>query len=409
MVKDTKLYDYLGVPPTATDAEIKKSYRKLALKYHPDKSKDAKDAEKFKEISHAYDILSDSQKREVYDRYGEEGLSGEGGMGPGMSAEDLFSQFFGGSVFGGGSRRGNQSVRKGRDMAHALKVSLEDLYKGKTTKLQLTKSVICSGCQGRGGKSGVNTTCHTCSGTGMKITMRQLGPMVQQIQQQCPACNGEGEIINEKDKCKKCKARKTLNEVKQLEVHIEKGMKDGQKIVFKGEADQSPGIEPGDIIIVIEEKKHDTFKRRGDNLITDVKINLVTALAGGNFHVKHLDNRVLNVEILPGEVIKPGEMKTISGEGMPSHRHHNNGDLLVNFIIEFPQQNWTTPETILALRSILPPAIPVSPIPDDVLVEEVVLSSLESSNNQGHGHHDVDMDDDEDGSHGPAGVQCTQQ
>ncbi|OMJ09087.1 Mitochondrial protein import protein MAS5 [Smittium culicis] len=409
MVKDTKLYDILGVDAGAGESELKKAYRKLALKHHPDKSKDPESAEKFKDISHAYDILSDPHKREVYDRYGEEGLSGgDGGMG-GASAEDLFTQFFGGSAFGGGSRRGPQGPRKGRDMAHVLKVSLEELYKGKVTKLQLTKSIICSGCDGKGGKNGVNSTCTGCQGTGMKITMRQIGPMVQQIQQQCHQCGGSGEAISEKDKCKKCKGRKVVSEVKQIEVHVDKGMKDGQKIKFPGEADQAPNVIPGDIVIVIEEKPHETFKRRDDNLIVNAQINLITALAGGNIHIKHLDGRILNVEILPGEIIKPGEMKIVSGEGMPSYRHHNKGDMYISFDIIFPENNWTSEESLAALRTILPPPIPVPNAPAGAHVEDVVLSTLDPNQDK-YSSRDNRMDEDEDDHHGgQPGVQCAQQ
>jgi DnaJ homolog subfamily A member 2 len=224
----------------------------------------------------------------------------------GMSAEDLFSSFFGGGVFGGG-RSARKGPQKGKNLKHVLKVSLEDLYLGKTTKLSLTKDVICSKCEGRGGKEGAVKKCSVCDGTGVKVTLRTLGPMVQQIQQSCNACGGEGEVIREKDKCKTCLGKKIVKERKVLEVHIDKGMKNGQEIPFSGEADQSPGVEPGDVIIQIEEKPHDRFQRRGDDLYYTAKINLLTALAGGQFAVQHLDDRYLVVNIEPGEVIKPGE------------------------------------------------------------------------------------------------------
>jgi DnaJ family protein A protein 2 len=212
MPKDTKFYDILGVSSSADENEIKKAYRKLAMKYHPDRNQDKELAnEKFKEISHAYEILSDPQKKEVYDRYGEEGLQGEGG-GAGMSAEDLFSHLFGGG-FGGG-RSQQRGPRKGKDMAHGLKVSLEDLYKGKTSKLALQKQVLCQACEGRGGKAGAVQTCKGCNGRGVKIIMRQMGPMIQQMQQTCPDCNGEGETIRDADRCKVCYGRKVGNERK---------------------------------------------------------------------------------------------------------------------------------------------------------------------------------------------------
>ena len=213
MVKDTKYYDLLEVSPSASDSELKKSYYKLAKVYHPDKNPNA--GEKFKEISHAYEILSDSQKRQVYDQYGEEGLSNDG-HGHGVSPEDLFSQ-----LFGGGGRSRQSGPRKGKDMVHQLKVSLEDLYKGKVSKLALQKQVLCAGCEGRGGKAGSVTTCRGCQGRGIKIIMRQMGPMIQQMQQTCGDCNGEGSVMNEKDRCKQCNGRKVANERKVFSTQLD--------------------------------------------------------------------------------------------------------------------------------------------------------------------------------------------
>jgi len=252
----------------------------------------------------AYETLSDPQKRDLYDQFGEKGLS-EGGMGGGMDPQDLFSQLFGGGMFGGGGRSSRPAgPRKG--LVHRIKVSLEELYKGKNTKLALQKHVLCSKCEGRGGKEGAVKQCTGCRGQGVKIVLRQLGPMVQQIQQQCTECNGEGEIINAKDRCKTCHGKKVISERKVLEVHIDKGMKDNQTITFRGEADQAPGITPGDVVIVVEEKPHDRFKRKGDDLFIEVSVDLLSALAGGSFPIPHLDDKVLKVTILPGEIIKPG-------------------------------------------------------------------------------------------------------
>jgi len=404
MVKDTKLYDILEVSPTATEPEIKKAYRKLALKYHPDKNPNAGD--KFKEIGHAFEILSDSQKRDVYDRYGEEGLSGEGGMG--MSAEDLFTSFFGGGMFGGGRSGGRQSgPRKGKNMKHILKVSLEDLYSGKESRLALSKNVICSKCEGKGGKEGAVKKCPTCDGTGVKVTLRTLGPMVQQIQQACPQCQGEGEVIKDKDKCKQCNGKKIINERETLQVHVDKGMKNGQEITFAGKADQAPGIEPGDVVIILEEKPHDRFTRRGDDLFYTAKIELLTALAGGQFTIKHLDERFLLVTIHPGEVVKPGELKSIPGQGMPSHRHHNYGSLFVKFDIEFPPPHWTDDANILKLEKILPPRQQIES--SDEVRDEVTLTSLDDIQQQTAENHMTNgiQDEDEEG-HGP-NVQCAQQ
>lgn len=225
-----------------------------------------------------------------------------------LGNQDLFSQLFGGGggFFGGGGSPRQSGPRKGKDLVHRVHVTLEDLYKGKTTKLALTRNVICSKCSGRGGKEGAVRTCNTCNGRGIRMIVRQMGPMIQQIQQPCNDCSGTGEIINHKDKCKSCNGRKTVQEKKMLEVHIDKGMKGGQHITFSGESDQAPGTVPGDVIIVIEEKPHERFKRQDTSLWTEVTIDLLTALAGGQFAIKHLDDRALMVTILPGEVISEG-------------------------------------------------------------------------------------------------------
>lgn len=412
MVRETKLYDALGISPGAGDSEIKKAYRKLALKYHPDKNPNAGD--QFKEISHAYEILSDSQKREMYDQYGEAGVNGDaGGMG-GVDPNDIFAQFFGGGMFGGGGgggRRGPSGPRRGRDISHALKVSLEDLYKGKTSKLQVNKHIICNGCDGKGGKEGAVKKCSKCDGRGVEVVIRQMGPMVQQIQQACRQCNGNGEEIDPRHKCKKCNGRKIIDERKQLEVHIDRGMRGGQKITFQGEADQAPGIVPGDIIIVIDEKEHPRFKRRGDDLYYEAEIDLVTALAGGNLHIQHLDDRVLDVTILPGESIKPNEFKVIEGQGMPSHRHHNMGNMLVKFTVRFPDANWTTEENIKKLEEYLPARKPQPSMSKGSHLEEVVLTAVDMHHQKSMNDADDAMDEDYEDEHhgGGPGVQCAQQ
>jgi len=293
MVKETEYYDLLGVTPDVSVGDIKKAYRKMAVKYHPDKNPNNPDAsEKFKEVSEAYEVLSDEDKRKLYDQYGKEGVQGGGHA----SAEDIFSQFFGGgfsSFFGGGGSRG---PKKGDDIVHEIVCSLEDMYKGKTTKLAVTRSVICTKCEGSGAREGISAgKCATCDGSGVKIIVKQFGPgMIQQMRTVCNDCGGKGESLKEEDKCKNCKGKKTTKEKKILQVYIDKGMKHGQKVVFSGEADEYPGVEAGDIVFVISEKKHDIFKRNGKDLVVDYKLNLVEALTGFRFVIKHLDDRTLN-------------------------------------------------------------------------------------------------------------------
>jgi len=230
-----------------------------------------------------------------------------------MDPQDLFSQLFGGGgggFFGGGGGGGRSrpsGPKRGKDLVHRVKVSLEELYVGKTTKLALQKHVICKKCEGRGGKEGAVKKCGGCQGQGIKVILRQLGPMVQQMQQTCPDCNGSGETINIKDQCKQCHGKKINQERKVLEVRIDKGMEDGQQITFKEEADQAPNTIPGDVVIVVDEKPNTKFKRRGNDLICDVEVDLLTALAGGKVLIPHLDDHSISVQIPEGEVIKPGE------------------------------------------------------------------------------------------------------
>jgi DnaJ family protein A protein 2 len=351
-------------------------------------------------------VLSDSQKRAIYDQAGKEGLEGGGmgGMG-GMDPQDLFSQLFGGGgggFFGGGGGRPS-GPRRGKDLVHRIGVSLEDLYKGKVQKLALSKSVLCKGCDGLGGKKGSVKQCASCRGQGVKVMFRQLGPMMQQIQQPCNECEGTGEIMDPKDRCKTCHGKKVNSERKVLEVHIDKGMKSGQQIKFAGESDQAPGIVPGDVIIVVEEKPHERFQRKGDDLFTDVDIDLLTALAGGEFVIPHLDDHALHVTIVPGEIIKPGALKCITGQGMPSYRHHELGDLFVRINVNFPDHldaaSFPLLEKALPKRPALPKLDPKLHF-DEVTLEEPNDRQRRTATSNGD-----DMDEDDDDR---PGVQCAQ-
>lgn len=248
----SKLYEVLGVEKDATEKDIKKAYRKLAVKHHPDKGGDE---HFFKEVNAAYEILGDEKKRELYDKYGLEGVENEGGPGGAGGGDDLFNMFFGGGR-GGGGRAG---PRKGPSIQHPIKVSLEDLYNGKTVKLAVNRKVIV----------GESTTCTVCKGQGAVMEVRQIGPgMLTQMQRQCSTCGGQGHIA------------KTKSERKVLEVHVEKGAHHNQKVTFRGMADEVPGRETGDVHFVIQEKDHDMFKRKGADLLLMKDISLNQALTG---------------------------------------------------------------------------------------------------------------------------------
>jgi len=228
-----------------------------------------------------------------------------------------------------------------------------------------------------------------------------MGPMIQQLQQPCDECSGTGEIINHRDKCKTCNARKVISEKKMLEVHVDKGMKGGQTITFSGESDQAPGVVPGDVVIVIEEKPHDRFKRNDNNLVIDVEIDLLMALGGGKFNIRHLDERVLVVSITPGEIVKQDDMKVIHGQGMPSQRHHELGDLYVKMSIKWPEH--IDPNKIHLLEQVLPPRKPLPKFPKNVLVEEVEMSDVDPRQERVMQEDAMDDDDTE------PRVQCANQ
>lgn len=400
MVADTKLYELLEVDVTASSSEIKKAYRKLALKLHPDKNPGNHEAaDRFKEVTGAYEILIDEEKRGIYDQFGLEGLSGGGG-GAG-AAEDLFAQFFGGGMFGGGGRRGPRGPQRSKDIVHPIRVTLADLYKGKTSKMSLKKTVTCKACEGRGGKKGAVAPCKGCGGSGVKVMARQMGPMIQQFQTVCTDCQGQGEIINEKDKCQVCKGKKTVQEAKVLELHIDKGMRNGQRIVFEGEGDSGPNLLPGDVVFVLEEQPNPQFERRGNDLITHVELDLVTALTGGDFEVQQLDGEWYHIALPEGGVIKPGDTKLLPEKGMPVQRLHSYGNMIVIFDIKFPDVGYAGLDAE-ALRKILPQAHPLS-VPRDA-AEEVELIDVDPASIP---DNEDAMEDDEYAR--PEGVQCASQ
>ncbi|XP_025115187.1 dnaJ homolog subfamily A member 2-like [Pomacea canaliculata] len=407
---DTKLYDLLGVNRGASDGEIKKAYRKLAKEFHPDKNPAA--GEKFKEISYAYEVLSDPEKKDLYDRYGLEGIKEGGSHGGGFGGASMFEDIFGGFFgFPGMGGSGRNRRRRGEDTFHPLRVSLEDLYNGKTSKLQLSKTVICKKCSGAGGRPGATVRCRVCNGRGVKVTLRQLGPgMVQQMQSICPDCHGEGETINEKDRCKECKGKKTVSETKILEVHVDKGMTNEQKIPFRGEGDQLPDMEPGDVIIVLQQKEHDLFTRSHNDLYMTHSIGLAEALCGFQFVIKHLDGRDLVVSNPPGEVVHPGMMKTVLGEGMPIYRNpFERGNLYIKFEVAFPPNNFVDEAHLKTLETILPDR-PVVEIPEGEHVEEVNLVDYEETRSATGGRpFEAYHEDEDDGSGAGPRVQCAHQ
>ncbi|THU69057.1 hypothetical protein C4D60_Mb08t10350 [Musa balbisiana] len=343
---NTKYYEVLGVPNSANQDELKKAYRKAAIKNHPDKGGDP---EKFKELAQAYEVLSDPEKREIYDKYGEdalkEGMGGGGGGGSGFhSPFDIFEQFFGGSTFGGGSFGGGSSrgrrQKQGEDVVHSLKVSLEDVYNGTSKRLSLSRSALCQKCKGS----------NKLIWIGIKLFV--VYPLKPQ-----------------------------------------------------------PDTVTGDIIFVVQLKEHPKFRRKDDDLYIDHTLCLTEALCGFQFVLTHLDGRQLLIKSNPGEVVKPGQYKAIDDEGMPHHgRPFMKGRLYVQFNVEFPDTGVFSPDQCRVLEKILPPR-PSNHIsnmePDDC--EETTMYDVnieEEMRRQRQQRQQEAYDEDEDA--GPR-VQCAQQ
>ena len=339
---DTKLYDTLGINKNATDNEIKKAYRKLAMKFHPDKNHGNKQAEdKFKEISSAYEILSDKKKRDTYDKFGLDAVNNSGG---GINPEDIFSNLFSGDdspfgMFGGGSPFGGRRQKpktRSPDRIEELDVSLEDFYNSSKIDINLKKKSICMACRGTGAKDPNSIKiCSNCDGTGRVLKIVQLGPgMISQSESMCDKCGGTGKIILNNDKCEVCSGNKIIIESKKFNISLKNSMVDGEKIVFKGEAHAIPEADiQGDLIFILKQKEHNIFKRVKDDLHIMKEITMLEAICGVKFVLKHLDGRELLIK--HKGVIQPMSKKKIINEGMPHPDGH--GDLIITFIVKLPE------------------------------------------------------------------------
>jgi DnaJ homolog subfamily A member 2 len=339
--RDNKYYDLLGVQRNATDDEIKKSYRKLAMKHHPDRNPNNKEENetKFKEISTAYEVLKDKEKRKLYDEMGEEGIKNMNGGGGGGNPFDIFENIFGGrGGFGGGGGGFSRShrVRRGKDRVEELPIELEDLYNNTVKKIDIKQKVICLDCTGSGAKSSSYIKeCTGCGGKGMVMKIINIGPcMMQQATARCDKCMGQGRMVDPAGICGICKGNKIVVKNKVINLPIEKGMKDKKRITIPDLAHHDPNAdEQGDLILIINILEHPKFKRQGFNLIIDKNILLSEALCGVKFKLYHLDARELIIKT--DAIIKPNEEYKISKEGLAKD-NYNYGDLIIRFNIVFP-------------------------------------------------------------------------
>ncbi|MDE6097713.1 MAG: molecular chaperone DnaJ [Muribaculaceae bacterium] len=349
-------YEVLGVAKNATADEIKKAYRKMAIKYHPDKNPGDKEAEeKFKEAAEAYDVLSNDEKRKRYDQFGHnmgpQGFPGGGGGfggfgGGGMSMDDIFSMFgdiFGGHMdmgggFGGatgGRSRARQRQRRGTDLRIRVKMTLEDIANGVDKTLKIPTYVKCEHCNGTGAKDGVAfATCNTCHGTG-SITQVQnsiFGAMQSQVI--CPECEGSGKTITER--CQYCGGEGVERKDQQISFHIPAGVSDGMTLTVrgKGNAPRRGGVN-GDLLVVIEEVKHTELIRDGDDVIYNLMLDLPTAILGGSVEVPTISGRA-RLKIAAGT--QPGKVLRLRGKGLPSQERSGNGDELINVMVYIPEK-----------------------------------------------------------------------
>ena len=323
-------YEVLGVDKSAGEREIKKAYKKLAMKYHPDRTQGDKGLEdKFKEIQEAYEILSDSQKRAAYDQYGHAGVDpnrGGAGFGGGADFGDIFGDVFG-DIFGGGGRGGRQSrARQGSDLRYNLALSLEDAVRGKSVDIRVPTLVECDVCDGSGAKKGSSPkTCPTCHGNG-QVQMRQGFFAVQQT---CPTCSGKGKIIE--DPCNSCHGHGRKEKTKTLNVKIPAGVDTGDRIRLSGEGEAGEnGAPAGDLYVQVHVREHDIFQRDGNNLYCEVPLGFTTAALGGELEVPTLDGKV-RMDIPAG--IKNNQMLRLKNKGLPNLNRHKNGDLYIRINI----------------------------------------------------------------------------
>ena len=354
MANKRDFYEVLGVEKTATDEELKKAYRKLAKKYHPDANPDNKKEaeEKFKEVSEAYETLSNPQKRKMYDQFGSDGPQGFGGGNPGGGyysystsgfdgfsdfgdLGDIFSSFFGGG-FGGRTSRTKNGPKKGRDLKYSMNITFEESYLGVEKEIAINRDEECPTCHGNKAKPGTKVeTCKACNGTG---TIRQtvstiLGQM--QTTKTCPNCNGEGKVIQEK--CTECKGKGKIRKPVKIKVKIPAGISDNQTVVLRGEGEPGEkGGPKGDLYIVVNIKRHSVFSRNGDNVICQIPITFTQATLGADLKIPMVDGKEEIYRIPEGT--QTGTKFSIRGKGFKAVNGNWNGDYIFTVVVQTPKR-----------------------------------------------------------------------
>ena len=337
-------YEVLGVNKDASDDEIKKAYKKMAIKYHPDRNPGDKKAEEmFKEAAEAYDVLRDANKRRQYDQFGHEGLGGAAGFGgAGMNVDDIFSMFgdiFGGRGFGGfggfGGERYSRPMYRGKDQRLKIELDLLEIVNGTTKKFKLKNDVVCEHCHGSGSEDGQVSTCPTCNGSGYVVRTQQGIFGLMQSQSVCPECHGEGKVIN--NKCHICHGEGIKQGETIVEVNFPAGLSEGMVLTLegKGGAGRRNGVN-GDLQIIIKEKPHETLVRDGNDLVYNLLLSLPQAILGDTMEVPTVDGKA-KITIEPGT--QPGTILRLKGKGVPEVQGYRNsrGDEIINISIYIPE------------------------------------------------------------------------
>jgi len=334
MTTEVDYYELLEIERSADDATIKSSYRKLAMKYHPDKNAGCKDSEgRFKAISEAYDCLKDPQKRAAYDRFGHAAFKNGMGGGAGAPGFDAFSDIFEnifGEFMGGGRGQTGRAQRRGADLRYDMEITLEDAFRGKSSEITIDVSAACDACQGSGAKAGTSAkTCATCAGHG-KVRAQQ-GFFV--VERACPACHGAGQVIA--DPCRDCRGEGRVEKTKTLTVNIPPGVDEGTRVRLSGEGEAGArGAPPGDLYIFLHVKRHPIFEREGTTLFARTPISFSTAALGGAIDIPGPDGVVHTIKIAAGT--QSGREVRQRGAGMPVLQGRGRGDLVVRIEVETP-------------------------------------------------------------------------
>ncbi|KAG9247954.1 DnaJ protein-like protein [Calycina marina] len=353
----TDFYKLLGLDKSASERDIKRAYRVMSKKFHPDKNPGNEESkQKFVEVAEAYEALSDAESRKIYDQYGHEGLKQrqKGGGGQRHDPFDMFSRFFGGN----GHFGHQQGERRGPDMEVRVGVPLRDFYNGHSTDFQLEKQQICDECDGSGSADGQVDTCQHCGGHGIVIKKHQLAPGIfQQVQAQCDKCGGQGKTI--KHKCPLCSGSRVVRKVNTFSLVIERGIPKGHRIKYENDADESPDYVAGDLLVTLTEKEPSLtednegqldgtfFRRKGDDLYWREVLSLREAWMGGwTRNLTHLDGHIVELSRKRGETIQPSQIQRVVGEGMPKWHEDGDsvyhiaefGDLVVEYTVVLPDQ-----------------------------------------------------------------------